>query len=47
MRKFTTEEWVALASDIHNGKFDYSLVNYTGSQDPVTIVCPECDAEHL
>lgn len=54
MKKLTLREWMERATKIHNGKFDYSLINnYTGSKDPVTIICPihgpfsQVASEHL
>ena len=38
--RFTTEEFIARAAKIHNGKYDYSSVAYTHSEDKVTIICP-------
>lgn len=53
MRKLTLEEWIARASAVHNDKYDYSLVEYAGSLDLVTIICPihgkfeQAASEHL
>lgn len=41
MKKLTTEEFIQKAKLIHGDKYDYSLVNYTGGQIPVKIICPE------
>jgi hypothetical protein len=32
-------EFIKRAKEIHGGKYDYSLVNYTHSKVPVTIIC--------
>ena len=37
----TTDEFIAKATKAHNGKYDYSKVNYKGWGDYVTIICPE------
>ena len=37
----STEEWVDLANEIHNGKYDYSKVNYVNNKTKVCIICPE------
>lgn len=34
------EEFKEKCSLLHSGKYDYSLVNYTGSRNKVTIICP-------
>lgn len=38
--KLTTEIFIRKSSDIHDNKYDYSLVNYTGHYDKVKINCP-------
>lgn len=38
--KLTTEEFIQRSSKIHNNKFDYSKVNYTGINFKVIIACP-------
>lgn len=35
-----TEEFIARATEKHNGKFDYSKTEYTRSHNKVTIICP-------
>ena len=40
-KKLTKEEWIAKAKAIHGDKYDYSLVEYTGSKEYVTIICPK------
>jgi hypothetical protein len=37
--KHTTESFVAKANKIHGNKYDYSEVNYTGNEVPITIIC--------
>lgn len=39
-RTLTTEEFVLRASEIHNGYYDYSKVDYKNARLPVTIICP-------
>lgn len=34
------EQWVEEATLFHKGKFDYSLVKYTGNKNRVQIICP-------
>lgn len=41
MRRKTTEEFVREANKIHNGKYDYSKVNYIDSKTKVCIICPK------
>jgi len=37
--KFTTEEFIERAKQIHDDKYDYSLVNYVNSQTKILIIC--------
>lgn len=39
-RKLTTEEFVSLAKQTHNNKYDYSQTIYVDSETKVKIVCP-------
>lgn len=39
-RKLTKEEFIRRASAMHNGKYDYSRVNYINGSIPVEIICP-------
>ena len=39
--RYTTETWIAAATERHEGYYDYSKVEYTNSGDKVTIICPE------
>ena len=40
MKKLTTEEFNSKASEIHNDKYIYSLVEYHGIKTKVKIICP-------
>lgn len=40
-KKVTTEEFINRSSKIHNGYYDYSLVNYIHSTVSVDIICPK------
>jgi len=37
----TTEEWIKLAIEKHNGKYDYSQVKYIKCDSKIKIICPE------
>lgn len=37
----TQEEFIALAKEVHGNKYDYSLTEYKGSDNKVTIICKE------
>lgn len=37
--KYTTEEFIKKAEEIHGNKYDYSLVNYIDKKTPITIIC--------
>ncbi len=39
-RRLTQEEFVERATKVHNGKYDYSKVEYKGTSFKVCIVCP-------
>ena len=41
MKKITTEEFIKKASIVHNGKYDYSKVEYVNADTKVCIICPE------
>lgn len=54
--KYTTEEWIAQAMEVHGDRYDYSKVNYIDSKTPVRIIChshpepmefPQSPSEHL
>ena len=38
--KYTTEEFIKKANEVHNNKYDYSDVKYEGWNKKVTIICP-------
>jgi hypothetical protein len=40
-RKWDTNKFIQKAKEIHGDKYDYSKTNYTGSENPLTITCPE------
>ena len=40
LKKKTTEEFIEEATIKHNGKYDYSLVEYKGNKEKVQIICP-------
>ena len=39
--KSTKEEFISKANDVHNYKYDYSLVEYNGNKTKVKIICKE------
>lgn len=39
MRKLTKEEFISKACEKHNGKYDYSKVDYVNAITKVTIRC--------
>ena len=39
--KSNTQEFIQKAKNIHNDKFDYSLVNYKTAKDYIIIICPK------
>lgn len=39
--RFTTEEFARRANEVHKGKYDYSKVEYRGTDEKVCIICPE------
>lgn len=39
-KNITTEEFISKIKEIHNDKYDYSLVKYINSQTKVKILCP-------
>ncbi len=50
---YTTDEYIARATEIHCGKYDYAKTVYTGSLDSLTVTCPIhgdfiiCAANHM
>ena len=43
MKKVTQEEWIKICKEVHNNKYDYSLVKYTNARDKVDVICHEKD----
>ena len=41
MKRLTTEEFINRAKKIHGDKYDYSLVDYKGTDAKVKIICPQ------
>jgi len=39
-RKTTQEEFIALAKQVHSGRYDYSQLHYVNTNADVVIVCP-------
>ena len=39
--KLSKDEFIRRAKEIHGDKYDYSKTNYIGSENPLTITCPE------
>jgi hypothetical protein len=39
--KLNTETFIAKASELHNNKYDYSLVNYVNATTKIKIICPK------
>ena len=39
-RTFTKEEFISRAQQVHNGKYDYTKVEYVNSNTKVCIICP-------
>lgn len=40
VNRVTTKTYTCNATSVHDGKYDYSLVNYTCSKDKIKIICP-------
>lgn len=40
-KQLTTEDFITKATKIHNGKYDYSKVEYVNTKTKVCIICPE------
>lgn len=38
--KLKNEEFIERSNRIHNNKYDYSEVNYTGCRNKIKIICP-------
>ena len=41
MRRLTTEGFISRARRVHGNKYDYALVEYSGTYTPVKIICRE------
>lgn len=41
--KYTTEEYIERATKVHNGKYDYSKLEYKSSDEKVCVICHEKD----
>lgn len=39
---FSTEEWIEKAKQVHKDLYDYSLVDYQGAHQKVSIICNRC-----
>jgi hypothetical protein len=39
-QRFTTDEFISMAKDVHGDYYDYSNVNYVNTETKVQIVCP-------
>jgi len=42
MKKLTNEEFIEKCKNIHNNKYDYSLVEYKNTRTFIKIICPTC-----
>lgn len=40
-KKLTNDEFIKIANEIHNNKYDYSLVEYINSHSKIKIICQE------
>jgi very-short-patch-repair endonuclease len=40
-KNITNQEFIEKCNKIHNGKYDYSLVDYKNNQSKIKIICPE------
>jgi hypothetical protein len=40
VKKLTTEDFIKKSKEVHGDKYDYSLVDYKGAFEKVTIICP-------
>ena len=39
--KISIDDFISKANSVHNGKYDYSLVEFNNERDKVCIICPE------
>jgi hypothetical protein len=42
MNRYTTEEFIRLATEIHGNKYDYSTTKYINTMTKVEIICKKC-----
>lgn len=42
MKKLNNDIFIFKSNEIHNNKFDYSLVKYKNVRTPVEIICKKC-----
>jgi ferredoxin-like protein FixX len=40
-KRYTTEEFISRAKEVHGNKYDYSSVEYTHNKNKVEIICPK------
>lgn len=45
VRKFTTEDFIIKAREIHGDKYDYSKTKYINSNTKITLICKNCGKE--
>ena len=43
--RYTTEEWIKKAKEIHGDRYDYSKINYINSHTKICIICNRCGRE--
>lgn len=41
MKKYTTESYIEICKNLHNNKYDYTLVKYSRLKDNIKIICKE------
>lgn len=41
LKRYSQDEFILKCKQVHNNKYDYSLVKYTSSLDYIIIICPE------
>lgn len=39
--KFTKDDFIKKANEVHNNRYDYSKVNYRGIKEKIIIICPD------
>lgn len=40
-RSLTNEEFIKKAKEVHGDRYDYSITQYTGIENPISFICPE------